>query len=93
MPLPLEERDEILVCNDNRDLMIELRGKIVANFPRIWIMIHHDMGVNRWGIEVADNWGQPLPKEKREKIKLLIEDFMINYHSSQKELDKPTENA
>lgn len=92
MPLPLEERNEILVCNDKKELMIKLRKKITEKFRRLWVLVHNDANTNRWGIEVANCWGGNLDQEKKDEVEFFIEEFMLNYHSSLEEEDDNTES-
>jgi len=94
MPLPLEERNEILVCNDKKDLMIELRKKIYEKFRKLWVLVHYDGSENRWGIEVSNCWGGVLDKDKRFEVEYFIEEFMLDYHSSleeEEDEDEPKE--
>ena len=90
MPLTLEERDEIIMTSCNLELMIAIRLSIAAKFPRAWIIIHNVE--NKWGIEVLNNYGQHLTKDKIEEVEFFIEEFMLNYHSEDTEVDKPEED-
>jgi hypothetical protein len=84
MIIPIEEREEILVCNDNKELIIELRGLIAKKFPRTWIYVHHN-GFEKWGIEVANNWGSPLPKDTQSQVEEFVEKFMLDHQPEPEE--------
>lgn len=78
MILPLEEREEVLIVNSNKETMIGLRHEIFKNFPRTWIFVHHDSSSELYGIEVATTWGTRLPKDHEDNIKMFIEKYMID---------------
>ena len=78
----VEEMDEIVVCNDSKELMLSLRETLLAKFPRIWVLVHKDSS-NRFGIELANNWGNHLPKDKQEEIQEFIEKYMLDYSTNE----------
>lgn len=80
MPIPIKDRKEILAKSDNKDLMLELRNAISANFDKIWIFVHCNKinNINTYGIEVCNEWGSQLPKNKGEEVSLFINNWMKN---------------
>lgn len=81
MPEPLEERDEIIVIDENREKMIELRSQLKDHFPRCWWLLHHDLTTDIYGLEVCNVWGGKLPEKKENDIRAYIEQFMIDKQS------------
>jgi hypothetical protein len=68
------EDGKILAKSDNKDLMIELRKAISANFDKVWIFVY--CNINMYGIEVCNEWGFHLPKKKGEQVSLFVNNWM-----------------
>ena len=51
-----------------------VRRALMAEFPRLWVCVHNNGQESRI-IDVADNWGGPLPKEQHEKIQQFVTDM------------------
>lgn len=80
MILPLEEREEILIVNDNHKLMNKLRDDIKKKFDKIWILLYYNSNSKKYGIEVCNVWGGRLSNDRLDSIKFYIENFMLeNY--------------
>lgn len=78
VPTPIEERKEILVTSKNKELMLELRNAISANFKMVWIYVHcnSNKSGNIYGIEVCNEWGSQLPKIKGDAVAQFVKDWM-----------------
>lgn len=74
MSNPIED-GKILVRSNNKDLMIELRKAISANFEKVWIFIHCNNNTS-YGIEVCNEWGSKLPEKKGEDVALFVNNWM-----------------
>jgi hypothetical protein len=75
------ENGKILAKSDNKDLMIELRKAISANFDKVWIFVyynnvHRDNVSTAYRIEVCNEWGSQLPKKKGEDVALFVNNWM-----------------
>jgi hypothetical protein len=52
-----------------------VRRALMAEFPRLWVCVHHSNGQENRTIDVADNWGGPLPQEQHEKVQQFVTDM------------------
>ena len=50
-----------------------VRRALMSEFPRLWVCVHNHG--NERLIDVADNWGGPLPKEQHEKVQQFVTDL------------------
>ena len=78
MILPLDARDEILVMDSSKELMCQLRTAILGEFPKVWVLVHHDLVDDMFGIEICNVWGGKLPKDKEEVIREYVEKFVLD---------------
>jgi hypothetical protein len=82
MALPISERDEIIVTNESVELLSELRTSLLANFPKTWVLLYNDSNEKIYGIEVMNDIGGRVSKDKDNSIREYIEKFMIERISS-----------
>ena len=80
MPRPIEEREEILVTDDNIEKLKDLRKLLIKEFPRCWWYLHFDTDPekNVCGIEVANVWGGRLSEEQEDSIRAFIFQYMVD---------------
>jgi len=78
MILPLGERDEVLVIDSSKELMMELRLAICQEFTKTWVLLHYDSVEEMFGIELCNVWGGKLPKDREELIREYMEKFMLD---------------
>ena len=76
MILPLGEREEILVIDSSKKLMMDLRLAILQEFPRTWVLLYYDSVEDMYGIELCNVSGGRLALDKEESIREYIENFM-----------------
>lgn len=77
MALPLSDREEIIVTNDDVNLLNELRLSLLSNFPRTWVLLYNDSNEKIYGIEVLNPSGGRVEKDKDGLIREYIEKFML----------------
>lgn len=82
MALPISERDEIIVTNESVELLSELRTSLLANFPKTWVLLYNDTNEKIYGIEVMNDIGGRVSKDKDNSIREYIEKFMMERISS-----------
>jgi len=82
MALPISERDEIIITNKSVELLSELRTSLLANFPKTWVLLYNDSNEKIYGIEVMNDIGGRVSKDKDNSIREYIEKFMIERISS-----------
>jgi hypothetical protein len=78
-------KDILLVCNDNRELMLNLRSAILQTFPGAWLLVHRDGSGTQWGIELLSDWGTTASSSKRAPFEEFVENYMLNYHCKEKQ--------
>ncbi len=82
MALPISERDEIIVTNENVELLSELRTSLLANFPKTWVLLYNDTNEKIYEIEVMNDIGGRVSEDKDNSIREYIEKFMMERISS-----------
>jgi len=82
MALPISERDEIIITNKSVELLSELRTSLLANFPKTWVLLYNDSNEKIYGIEVMNDIGGRVSKDKDNSIREYIEKFMMERISS-----------
>ncbi len=78
MILSIDDREDILVKNENRELMLKLRHEVSKTFSHVWIFLYNDNN-QQWGLEVTNTWGSKLPQDIRAKVEEFVEKFMLEY--------------
>lgn len=77
----LKDREEIILIDNNKERILELRSKLLKNFEKVWLFVHVNLEENIYGLEVANVWGNKLSTEKQNNIKAFVEQFMIENDS------------
>lgn len=76
MPVPINQRKEILAHSSDKERMVALRHAIAQNFNSIWMFVHCDPIQNIYGVEVASVWGSKLPPERHQEIESFVNNWL-----------------
>jgi hypothetical protein len=88
--LQIEQRTDLFEINTDLTLMNYYRKAILAQLPRLWVLIHYNPKTKNYGLEVVNSWGATCSIEESADIRHIITQCRVKQSIDNTPVEKKT---